>query len=356
MERLADIGLLRLDRLLSNLGHCSRGSCSKWLRQNRVRIADRPALAPKAHVDPTSVTVNGCVPVMCVRAVDSVSLLCNLSHKQCTLSRDLSCFVRFLLQLRSLLSRISFSLSFSFSLALSFSLTLSLVLYFSLFLSLSHYFSRLNLSLSHSSLGLSHCCLSSPNQELKTLATVRHARLDQSIIRDARSWCSQCLFLRSMCSPISPPLLLCRSRCVVLSKSLLDFSHGLEPLSIILNKPPGYVCSRADEGKDHPLIYSLLPKHFYWRRPFLVPAGRLDKYATGLVVLSQEGSLIHRLTAPRGKRNKMEKVYDVVAKRPFRGDEPMLFSSGELRLRGEPGKPCLPANLEFLDHELLRAR
>jgi len=57
----------------------------------------------------------------------------------------------------------------------------------------------------------------------------------------------------------------------------------------MVHKPIGYVCSRERDFAENRIIYDLLPPSFIHRLPPLVEAGRLDKYASGLVVLSQNG-------------------------------------------------------------------
>ncbi|XP_049848772.1 uncharacterized RNA pseudouridine synthase YtzG-like [Schistocerca gregaria] len=121
----------------------------------------------------------------------------------------------------------------------------------------------------------------------------------------------------------------------------------LEHLNILLNKPRGYVCSRAREHENK-IVYDLLPSSFLHRRPPLVPAGRLDKWASGALVLSQDGDLIQRLTSPSKKSGALGKVYHILLQRPLTGEESKIFESGELILRSEQ-KPCKPAILEQLD-------
>ena len=76
-------------------------------------------------------------------------------------------------------------------------------------------------------------------------------------------------------------------------------TYNNKPLSIkdyqliLLNKPVGYVCSRAAQGNT-PTIYKLLPKAF----AHLKPVGRLDKDSSGLILLTNNGDLAHRLTHP----------------------------------------------------------
>lgn len=63
-------------------------------------------------------------------------------------------------------------------------------------------------------------------------------------------------------------------------------------VTVLVNKPTGYVCSKKGQGS--PTIYELLPEHY---RGLLI-AGRLDKDSSGLVVLSSNGDVIQSLTHP----------------------------------------------------------
>jgi 23S rRNA pseudouridine2605 synthase len=63
--------------------------------------------------------------------------------------------------------------------------------------------------------------------------------------------------------------------------------------TIVLNKPIGYVCSRA--GQHSPTIYDLLPEAYR----SLKPAGRLDKNSSGLILLTNDGNLAYELTHPK---------------------------------------------------------
>lgn len=62
---------------------------------------------------------------------------------------------------------------------------------------------------------------------------------------------------------------------------------------VAFNKPPGFVVSRNDPF--HATIYTLLPPDFY----DLKAVGRLDKPSEGLLLLTNDGELIHRLTHPK---------------------------------------------------------
>lgn len=67
--------------------------------------------------------------------------------------------------------------------------------------------------------------------------------------------------------------------------------------------------------------------------PTLSIAGRLDKLVTGVLIMSQDGSLVNRITSPKNKEP-MGKVYEVQAANPFTGKEPELFEKGEIVLTG----------------------
>ena len=62
---------------------------------------------------------------------------------------------------------------------------------------------------------------------------------------------------------------------------------------IALNKPVGYLCSRASQG-GVPTIYELLPTSLH----HLKPVGRLDKDSSGLILLTNDGDFAHQMTHP----------------------------------------------------------
>ena len=55
---------------------------------------------------------------------------------------------------------------------------------------------------------------------------------------------------------------------------------------------------------------------------------------TGLVILSQEGSLVQKIISPKTK-NAMGKVYEVEALNPYTGKEAEIFASGDILLKGK---------------------
>jgi len=112
-------------------------------------------------------------------------------------------------------------------------------------------------------------------------------------------------------------------------------------LTIMLHKPVGYTCSTTDPGK---IIYDLLPRRFQLRSPVLASVGRLDKETSGLLLMTDDGKLSHRIVHPKSH---LEKVYEASLARDLRGDEAKVFASGKLRLESEP-TALAPAGLEVI--------
>lgn len=103
----------------------------------------------------------------------------------------------------------------------------------------------------------------------------------------------------------------------------------LAPFTIILHKPAGVTCSHKDPGT---VVYDLLPERFGRRNPKLSIAGRLDKDSTGLVILTDDGDLLHRITHPRRHAGKH---YRVTLRDPLKGNEAEIFGRGDMMLGGE---------------------
>jgi 16S rRNA pseudouridine516 synthase len=113
------------------------------------------------------------------------------------------------------------------------------------------------------------------------------------------------------------------------------------PLTILLNKPDGYTCSADDPGA---VVYDLLPGRFADRKPGLNPVGRLDKDTTGLLLLTDDGKLLHKIIHPKSG---CKKVYRATLDRPLQGNEPEIFASGTMMLLSDT-RPLLPAGLEVI--------
>ena len=78
---------------------------------------------------------------------------------------------------------------------------------------------------------------------------------------------------------------------------------------VLLHKPAGYECSA--KPRHWPSVLSLLPPPLRTRG--VQPVGRLDADTSGLLLLTDDGALIHRLTSPK---HHVPKVYDVGCKHP----------------------------------------
>lgn len=76
---------------------------------------------------------------------------------------------------------------------------------------------------------------------------------------------------------------------------------------LMLNKPANYECSHKPQ--HHPSVYSLLPHPLVAREVQCI--GRLDEDTTGLILLSDDGQFIHRMSSPKWK---VPKVYAVTTK------------------------------------------
>lgn len=119
----------------------------------------------------------------------------------------------------------------------------------------------------------------------------------------------------------------------------LDPPQGL---LLMLHKPVGFTCSTKDPGR---VVYDLLPARYRLRSPALSTVGRLDRETSGLLLLTDDGQLLHRIIAPKSK---LPKVYAVTLAQDLRGDEAAIFASGTLMLEAEK-TPLLPAELEVQD-------
>jgi 16S rRNA pseudouridine516 synthase len=115
----------------------------------------------------------------------------------------------------------------------------------------------------------------------------------------------------------------------------------LPGLALMLHKPVGVTCSHKEAG---PLVYSLLPDRWRRREPAVSTVGRLDKETSGLLLMTDDGALLHRIISPRSH---VSKRYLATLDRPLRGDEGAIFASGRLTLENED-KPLLPVALEVL--------
>jgi 16S rRNA pseudouridine516 synthase len=119
----------------------------------------------------------------------------------------------------------------------------------------------------------------------------------------------------------------------------LDLAPGL---LLMLHKPAGYTCASRDPGR---IVHDLLPPRFRRRNPVVSTVGRLDRETSGLLLLTDDGQLLHRIISPKSK---LPKAYLATLANDLGGDEAVTFASGTLMLDNE-STPLLPAELEVLD-------
>ncbi len=134
---------------------------------------------------------------------------------------------------------------------------------------------------------------------------------------------------------------------ISLQKELTIDGKPLDPLpgfAVMLHKPAGVTCSRKDSGT---LISEMFPDRWNFREPLFSPIGRLDKDTSGLIILTDDGQLNHRVSSPK---TQTPKRYHVTLDRDLNGDEGKIFVSGTMMLEGET-KPLLPAELDVLDEK-----
>jgi len=112
-------------------------------------------------------------------------------------------------------------------------------------------------------------------------------------------------------------------------------------LVLMLHKPLGVTCSRKDPGR---VVYDLLPPRYRMREPALSTVGRLDRDTSGLLLLTDDGALLHRIISPKAE---VAKIYEATLAEDLRGDEAALFASGTLLLESET-TPLAPATLDAL--------
>lgn len=113
---------------------------------------------------------------------------------------------------------------------------------------------------------------------------------------------------------------------VVLDNQIIKLPDTMT--TIMLNKPVGYVCSRAAQGSR--TIYELLPTNLH----HLKPVGRLDKDSSGLLLLTDDGDLANRLTHPRYTK---EKVYEIELDEPLKPEDKIHMEKG-VKLDDGPSK------------------
>lgn len=110
---------------------------------------------------------------------------------------------------------------------------------------------------------------------------------------------------------------------------------------LAMNKPKGYVC--ATEDKNEKTVMELLPDEY--KNQGLFPAGRLDKDTTGLVILTNDGDLAHKIISPKKHTSKH---YLVTLARKYETEYEEKFKNGIVL---SDGTKCKEAEVYLFNEE-----
>ena len=102
---------------------------------------------------------------------------------------------------------------------------------------------------------------------------------------------------------------------------------------LMLNKPDGYI-SATEDGRGDPVVTDLFPPEY--RKMGIFPCGRLDKHTLGLMLLTNDGALSHKLLAPKSH---VAKTYGFRVKFPLSQEDITSLESG-VDIGGYLTKPC----------------
>lgn len=105
-----------------------------------------------------------------------------------------------------------------------------------------------------------------------------------------------------------------------------------------MNKPSGVVSATVDKNDE--TVIDLIDKEYQAFKPF--PIGRLDKDTVGLLLITNDGELNHKLIAPK---NHVDKVYYAEINKFIDASDVAAFKKGVVI---DDGYKCMPADLEVL--------
>ncbi|BAH08125.1 pseudouridine synthase [Clostridium kluyveri] len=115
---------------------------------------------------------------------------------------------------------------------------------------------------------------------------------------------------------------------------------------ILMNKPEGVVCATFDNYQE--TVIDILEPKYQAFKPF--PVGRLDKDTKGLLLITNDGELNHRLISPK---NHVDKVYYAEIDKKVDMDDIRKFKMG-IVLKDE--YTCMPAELKIIESDENGAR
>ena len=110
-----------------------------------------------------------------------------------------------------------------------------------------------------------------------------------------------------------------------------------EKIYIALNKPVGVVCTAAEEVKDNIIDYLGIDDYVF-------PIGRLDKDSQGLIILTNDGDLNHKLISPKYH---VDKVYYAEINAPITEKDIKAFENG---VTLDDGYKCMSAKLKVIEN------
>ena len=102
---------------------------------------------------------------------------------------------------------------------------------------------------------------------------------------------------------------------------------------VMLNKPDGYI-SATEDGRGDPVVTDLLPPEY--SKMGIFPCGRLDKHTLGLMLLTNDGALSHKLLAPKSH---VSKSYAFSVRFPLSDADLDALRAG-VDIGGYVTKPC----------------
>lgn len=117
---------------------------------------------------------------------------------------------------------------------------------------------------------------------------------------------------------------------------------AVKTVTIMMNKPAGYVVSRNGQGSQ--TIYSLLPLQYHK----LKPVGRLDKDSSGLLLLTNDGDLANELTHPSKQKTK---VYEISLNMPLQPLHRQMISDHGITLEDGVSKLLLERKVDDSDKD-----
>ena len=109
----------------------------------------------------------------------------------------------------------------------------------------------------------------------------------------------------------------------------IPITTAVKIITIMLHKPTGYVVSRNGQGS--PTIYDLLPADYHT----LKPIGRLDKYSSGLLLLTNDGALANNLAHPSHHKHKL---YQVTLYKPLQPLHCQMITDHGVQLEDGPSR------------------